>query len=146
MVLQTNRTGKMKNELHDISWPETSADDLLCLEAWCGFRPCRCFRRVSANIAVITFVVRECGKWLWTRSLRNRGSIPGMWINFTLFHYIRTDSVAHPLDTEGLFSGPKAAGVTSGQHRDYSLERCLLLSIYLHGLCLIKHRDNFTCT
>jgi hypothetical protein len=70
MVLHTNRTGKMKDELHEISWPEISADGLLCLEACCRCRPRRFFPRVSANTAVFTSVVRESGKWLRTGNLR----------------------------------------------------------------------------
>jgi len=128
----------MKDELHEISWPETSADGLLCLEACRGFRLCPCFSRASANIAVIIFMVRESWKWLWTGSLRNRGSILGMWRNFTLFHCTQTDSGVHPLGTEGLFSRAKTAGVTSIQHRDCSLELVFLSSIHLRGFVLIQ--------
>jgi hypothetical protein len=41
-----------------------------------------------------------------------------------------------PADTEGLFPGAKAAGVTSIQYGDYSLELCLFSSIDLHGFVL----------
>ena len=132
------------NELHGISCPVTSADGLLYLEACCGFRPCR-FPRVSANIAGITLVIRESWKWLWTGSLRKGVRFPAC-AEISLFsttfrptlvltHWVPKDCFPALKRPE---SHPSSTAITAwsfAPSRQYTFT----------ALCLIKHRDNFTC-